>query len=208
MIITPHALMGLLIATGVERLRFKKIKFNKRWHLILLTGLLCFLSHFILDSIPHYDYSIYPDPLENIYKILIDVGIFTIIFWFIFRKQFASLIDLLNQPMSELHKTKNKDRFRHLPFFFMVVIGLLVALLPDILSMAVPSPDKIFLLGKIQNLHKSVHSNELMDILPGMYVQIFTSVFLIYCLLRYKKRLEFEGSSEEAEAWLANNLRE
>jgi len=131
MLLAPHIIIGALIGTK-----------TKKPLLIIILGL---LSHFILDKIPHWDYSIYNirhfSTIQNynllfddISKILIDIFI-------------GLLIVVL-----VLHK-KNMLNKNHIPY---IVLGIFVSLLPDILwSLNVLIKNNM--LNKFTNFHNNLH---------------------------------------------------
>jgi len=159
MILTPHILVGATI--GIK---------TKKSLLIIILGL---LSHFILDIIPHWDYSLsnirhfsttkdYNLLFIDISKILIDVIIGLLIVIFILRKKI-----MLNK--------------NYIPY---VVLGIFVSVLPDILWVLAGFVENE-LLDKFVTFHHHLHykpQKEGMVTFLGLITQIVTILIAILFL--------------------------
>lgn len=204
MVITPHALTGLLIATNIERLRFKNGYWKKRWKLLVLASILSFFSHFLMDAIPHHDYQIIPDLTNNIYKILIDMFFLFTISSIIYWRQLKITALALQTPIGRLNEPGIKINLRYLPLFLMLAVSVFTGLLPGIIILGAKySPTT--LLAYAARFHDFFHSQILTrnEFGIGTFIQIIFSLFVIFLLMDSIKKIEICCSGEEAEAWLA-----
>ena len=70
MVITAHAVVGSLIACLFHK--FARVKINNFW-LWAIVFVFAFFSHFLLDAIPHWDYSLErPDQFSGLSRAVID----------------------------------------------------------------------------------------------------------------------------------------
>ncbi|MFH1611981.1 MAG: hypothetical protein ABH887_01825 [bacterium] len=122
MILIPHILTGAVISK----------KTNKLW----LAFIFGWLSHYILDAIPHWEYL--QNMIEiimpiNMVKIVIDLGLGLLIVW------------MLTRSFSKRKK-------------LLVFTGAIAAILPDMVQSAVFF-FKLNFLNPISVFHSTVHSN-------------------------------------------------
>ena len=119
MILIIHLLVGAAIATNINFLP--------------LALLLCFLSHYLLDALPHNDPTLkkikeknWRNSFKDFLTILVDFSL-GILLIFLFSKNFS-----------------------------LALVGALIATLPDIFTfLNLISPNKVF--GRIQDFHIKIH---------------------------------------------------
>ncbi len=155
MILLPHMLVGGAVGSKIDK---------TRWLIGLI--ILALASHYLLDSLPHYEYQI--DALKNGLNADFAVAALKVFFDFSVGLAFLILIG---------RRQKN---------FYYILIGCLIAVLPDIL---------IFLswqMGNLGYLNYLVYLNHLFHYqgdtltphLPGIMTQIVASAVAIFVLLR------------------------
>ncbi len=179
MAITPHVLAGFVIAVNVESLRFKR-RSESSWF-IFLTCLISFLSHFVLDHIPHWDYSIYDNRFEAATNLSIDCGILSVITIFIL--------------MSLVYDVDDDKRVRHaiiqsreIGSYWLFISAAVFSMLPDLIILASKNTeskivDYFFL------VHHRLHSQIHLSYINGMLTQIVTTIVLIWVLKKSSEKL-------------------
>lgn len=204
MIVTPHALAGFFISANVERLRLRNGRWSKRLNLAALTCLLSFLSHFLLDSVPHYDYPLSETRLGGLIGDLISLGFISgIVFW----KYLKIVSQGLRYPIGMLHYKKAKIKLRFLPLFFTMAASAVSSMMPDILLRLDKSLGLNYL-PWFSSIHKWSHAHNALYIETGLYAQLVLSILMSYMIYRSMNKLEMESSFEEAEAWLSEEVQE
>ena len=166
MVITPHAVVGSLIAVVIVRL-IPKNKDPVWAYLIALP--LAFISHFILDAIPHWEYN-YRDIRNSVLlsRALAD-SIIAI-----------SLIMVASRGLEDGFIGFWKRR--------LIFIGAFAAILPDILTLI--KNNSVFMqpyLSGFEIFHERIHTRTRILFLTGFSVEVmvtFLSFFLIFLLTR------------------------
>lgn len=210
MIMTPHAITGMFIATFCERRRIGGRWPGKKWVWALVVATASFLSHFLLDGLPHHDYSVYNDSRINTYALGLDalftLGVFLIIFW----SQVKALTKTLQRSVEGRARSKTREGIMCLPLFSFVLCGIYFAWLPDALNVL---SAEITTLVRFKQFHDSFHSSTISDIYIGYFLQTSISIILLLLTvsqvgkLKKQMALEFraEQIGEEAERWFATN---
>lgn len=206
MIITPHVLTSLLITTNLERLRIRGQCPNRSWASLLLIYGSSFVSHFLLDYIPHFDYSIDgPDYVENVFKVSADLLFAFVFFAIAFRWALKLIVRALNAPIGTLKEPAVRRNLRYLPLLGVLSCGIFSALLPDIIVQI----SKLLPVGALigfTRLHDLLHSRVGLDAWQGLFVQAVFCLFVIFGLVHSAKNLERDRFGreivEETELWL------
>mgnify|MGYP001569832704 CR=1 FL=1 len=188
MIIGPHAVTSMLITIWLERCRLRSSYKNKLVWLSLIATL-SLGSHFFLDSIPHYDYTLNLDNHMDTYKLAADAlsaGIaFLLIFWHRIRTIVAPLRDSIREHESILPKESRLN----LAQFVTIWLGIFFACLPDILNRLL-YPTSNFFIKNLKKVHDFSHVSEKADILIGCYIQVVIYLVIIF-LARYLAKKNF-----------------
>ena len=196
MVAAPHAVTSLLIITLIERLRFALLKDwlrlpdprpkYRRWPWVTATMSACFFSHFLLDSIPHYDYALKGNDPISVHILLIDLLFGLSGFAFVFWQQIRAIAEGLPCPIANLQKPDVKEKFRHIPLLITALSGIFFAWLPDMLLILFgPSQNVIFYYFKM--IHGWAHNSWMPPVLIGCYIQ--TAIY-IGCAMMAKWQIE------------------
>ncbi len=180
MVITPHALSGIFIATDLEKLRIRsKGTLNNRFNMLGLSCYLAFLSHFLVDSIPHFDYPIKDSSGHVIFTwILVDTFILCTLFSIVFWKK---IIDLNN---------KNT-----LKFLLMMISVAIFSMMPDII-LATLSSSGIEIVSEFSQFHFWCHSQLIPTTKDGLINEFFYSLFIINMIRISRNNLREEESRQ------------
>lgn len=204
MSITPHVLMGFVIVANAQRLKVRyRQKFKKRW---LLVGIIClasFISHFVIDNIPHSDYGIYESGFWGMvwsaYKLTVDCLLAVLGLMFSFRKL----------PLPE----KASDRFYYIRSLRQKIYSSLVVIAPcELFALAAIfslSPDILIALSRMTGghhfaaftrFHDYLHSSVKLDIYRGFFYQFLASAALVW-LLKKSNRWLLRDIDAEVAGW-------
>ena len=135
-----------------------------------------FSSHFILDTIPHYDYSIAINDFSTPYKLALDflftLTIFLFVFWLSVKKSNA----FLQEPIDNRHKLWAQEGIRYLNFLGLVVLGIFFAWLPDIFKILTYNQSGNVVIEYINKFHVQIHSRHYLAASLGLILQIILSI--------------------------------
>lgn len=190
MVITPHAVTGTLIAINCEIIHVRNQEQYPRRLVILILCMLAFCSHFLLDSLPHYDYSIYTNnKTDNIVKVMFDLALALAISVFLLKKPFQNLIQWLRIPVEFHGLSLAKQKMKGLPVVFMALTGIFMAIIPDVVAVL----SRYFgILNGYRKFHDYFHASSYTDIVSGSIAEIFVTLILILLNIKSAKRLENE----------------
>lgn len=157
MYLTPHAAVGILISQQVDK--------------PLWAFLLAFLSHFIIDFIPHGDEPV-GEWINSKFRRVVLIGAFDL------TLVFTLTVTLLTV---ETNPTKNA----------LYLAGIFGAILPDFLSMVFPKMhEKLNWFFLVRWVHSVLHTSRVTHMVSGVnWMHIKLHKFL---LNRYQVKLSFE----------------
>ncbi|MDP3953815.1 MAG: hypothetical protein Q8Q06_00155 [bacterium] len=187
MIITAHALTACWIASWLRVWpgRWKKFGENNEKKLVFAVScIISFASHFLLDALPHWDYSINTSSdILNVSVISLDVLMLLAVMLIIFFRPLGPIFDsMFDLPK---HKREAKLRGGTIYLFFLLLFSAFFSLLPDILKnlgLMYGLPRLLFLEG----VHNNFHTHIKLDPAVGT-LMLFAHVVLILFLFFLKK---------------------
>lgn len=191
MVITPHTITATLIAVNLERLWVKNPTRYPRKIIWPAVGLAGFCSHFLLDFMPHSDYSIHgPNQIENFIKLSYDTAVALTLIGHIVWGRVKSLTMWSKLPIGIRGLTPVKEKTREFPFLITVSVCAISALVPDILIVLSKSFGGLHV---CRVFHEYFHSSYE----PGLVLGSFTQGLIVvieYLLTRraYQKLTEEE----------------
>jgi hypothetical protein len=194
MVITPHVLTSLVLTTNLERIRVKKNYTKSRKRLVLIACICSFVSHFLLDSVPHYDYSIVGLDQLDVLKITADIILAGIIFAIAFHGSFVVTHGSLVVMLEELD-IGVKSGLRRLPMLGTLIIGVFFSVLPDVIVQF--STDFGRRRTLLYSLHGLLHTSTKLDFSPGIFIEIGISLVFIYILIKSAARFEADITCRE-----------
>lgn len=206
MIIGPHAVTSMLITTQFERFYIKSSYKNKSaW--LAAVAMLSFLSHFLLDIVPHHDYIIdFADP-ANAYKLSSDILLAFVAFFIIFWSRVKNIVAPLRHPLGGQELRLSKENSFDLGFFLAIWLGILFACLPDVLTYISYQSNNL-LLKNFKKFHDFFHSSKTLGAWVGYYIQIVICCGLIFWTRYLAKKNALEQlailAGEEYELRFAN----
>ncbi|HEY4507034.1 MAG TPA: hypothetical protein VJH71_02660 [Candidatus Paceibacterota bacterium] len=140
MVITPHVIAGVA-AAAITEFHFARAENNNerplflksnRFKIILISCLLGFSSHFLLDAIPHYEYDIYASVPYDFSGIVIDSIVACTSLFIILHGLLRETARGLDIP-SNLRGAWAKEKLRYVPFLISLTAAGFAAILPDII---------------------------------------------------------------------------
>lgn len=189
MVITPHALASVIISVNIERLHTRNPRHFKRWLAIGASCFLSFCSHFLLDAVPHYEYSIQgPDNLDNALKIAFDLATALVVIGFVFKNQTKELLEWSRYPIQFLGSFP-KAKFRNLPFLVTMFASVAASIIPDVLTQISRTTGTLF---AYKAFHDFYHTRLGVDSIGGIPTQIAIVILLFYLCSRYAGKLDKE----------------
>src|SRR3989338_6552887 len=147
MLLTPHAVVGAVIGSGILG-----PDFQRAW----IIAPLSIGSHFLLDSIPHWDLDTEELEKKDVLVVLLDIVLACFITWLV----------TLNNPNWE-----------------MMWLGAMSASVPDTHNLfhVIFNPDKF---KRYTNAHDKYHSKREIRFLPGIALQVVVILIAVFILGR------------------------
>ena len=180
MIIAPHALTACFIASYLRASPLRWRIVGGMRGMFFLVFLLSFMSHFILDALPHWDYYISKSiPSVSIGNIIFDLVIFGAMMVYIFYKPLIPIFEAVLNPSR--YRKEARLRQETISLLCLLLSASFFSLLPDILKntgQLLGMPSLLFL----ESIHIYLHSSIKLDPAVGlfMYFLYFGSILFIF----------------------------
>ena len=210
MLITPHVLVGSAIAAGIEFNRNGVSFLSTRASTVAIACGLAFTSHFLLDAVPHYDYSVYNSMTFDFYKIIFDATVAFAMGAVVFGNFLKETSLGLDHPAYKLKEPAIKDRFRHIPFLLTVIASAFASILPDIIINILRNHEGLAIMLFWQ-IHYFFHGSPSLTMTYGLISQgglsIILGLYLLKLSTRLKTKLDSEQLGREVELWLSSEVK-
>lgn len=169
MVLSPHSILGAIIATEVSRSTNQAV----------LGIILAFFSHFLLDAIPHWDYLI--SSLKKVSFFPLGKLIKTTEFW---RDVLFVALDLI------ICFSIIAVFWKQSQYFIVAINGAFAAILPDLFQFLYWFFPSSFLLQKFKKFHHQFHaSKKPKNKLLGILWQVtFTVLIIVVAFILNKKK--------------------
>lgn len=185
MVITPHMVAATLIAVNFEKMHVSKPFRYPKGIILPAAFLAAFGSHFLVDFIPHHDYSIYShNRMDNFAKLAMDTAVGLALLSFVFKQKLRDLADWGFTPISAHNTPSATEKLLGLPSLLTTLLCVFASLLPDIFIVLLRSNG---MSTRFQTFHRFFHST----LEPGVFLGVFTQIVFVigaYTLTHYSHR--------------------
>lgn len=195
MVIGPHAATSMLITTLLERSHTKSSQKNKLVLLVSVT-MFSFASHFLLDKIPHSEYTLSINNPEDTYKLTLDILSALAAFFVIFWPRVKTIVSPLQ------YDTKRSEpilprKISFSPILFLAIwLGVFFACLPDIIIRVFYPTSNLFL-KNFSKFHAFFHASKTSDVWIGYCIQ--TIIYLV--VVFWARYLAKNNYTEQIAEW-------
>lgn len=190
MIIGPHAVTSMFITTWLEQLYIRSTHKNRlRWLTPVIAA--SFASHFLLDSIPHYEYTLDLNNPSEAYKLAFDILSVFAAFFIIFWSRIKRLTTPLQYPECERAQIPPKENLFNLNFLLAIWLGIFFSCLPDVLT-HISYPLTNLLLKNFKKFHDLFHTSTTVSMSTGYTIQILLYFALTFLTKFLAKKNAFE----------------